>query len=263
MTSPRDYRIAAVDRALSVLAHLGECPDRRVTEIAAALGMNKSLVFRILQTLEARGFVARDPSGTSYSLGLQMSVLGARAGLEKGLVAIAAPVMEALREETAENVNLVVREGTRGFVLASREGRHSMRLFAQTGRHGPLHAGGASVLLLAFAPNDIREEVLAGDLPAYTPATETDPDALRARLARIRSEGHHISRNDFVEGAFSIAAPIRAAGGRVNAAISVAGALARLDSERTALHLAAVKRAGATISAKIGFDDAAPESDAA
>lgn len=237
---------------MNVLESLAEKPEQGVSELATRLAMTKSLVFRILQTLEVRGFVARDPDRAVFSLGYRMSVLGERAGHEKGLVLAARPVMEQLRNETAENINLVVRDDTRALVVATREGRHSMRLFAQAGRHGPLHAGGGSLLLLAFAPDAVREMVLNSPLTRYTSDTVTAPAKLRRTLARIRDQGWNIAQNDLDEGAFSIAAPITGVSGQVIAAISVAGALARLDDDRREHHLTAVRRAAARISTKLG-----------
>jgi len=248
----RDYRIAAIDRAISVLEELAERPGQGVSEIARRLGMNKSLVFRILQTLEARGYVARRHDLPQYRLGYRTSVLGERSSRQDALLMAAGAEMDRLRDATSENVNLLVRDGMRALVLATRESRHSMRLFAQAGRYGPLHAGGGSTLLLAFAPESLREAVLNGPLPRYTEHTVTDPAALREVIRTIRARRWHLARSDLDDGAFSIAAPIRGAGGEVVAAISVAGALSRLDAERRRAHLAAVWAAAARISERLG-----------
>lgn len=250
-TGPKDYRIAAVDRALLVLEALAERPDQGVTELARRLGLTKSIVFRLLQTLEARGFVARDPKGTDYALGYRMSVLGERAGRQRGLLAAAAAAMDELRDATAENVNLVIREDLHSLVLATRAGRHAIRLFAQAGRRGPLHAGGGSLLLLAFAPEEVRAAVLAAELPMFTPYTQTDPERLTRVLERIRAAGYNVALNDLDEGAFSIAAPIRDEGEEVVGAISVAGAVVRLDEDRRQSYLAAVLAAADRISRRL------------
>lgn len=252
MKESRDYRIAAVDRALSVMEALEERSEQGVTELAARLGMTKSLVFRILHTLESRGYVVRDVDRAVFSLGFRVSVLGERAGTQKGLLLVARPVMDALRDETSENVNLVVRDGERALVVATREGRHSMRLFAQAGRHAPMHAGGGSMLLLAFAPEEVQEAVLGGPLARYTPHTVEGPAELRRRIDRIRRQGWNVSHDDLDEGAFSIAAPVRSPEGEVIAAVSVAGAVTRLDESRRNSHLEAVCAAAERISRRLG-----------
>lgn len=263
MGEQREYRIAAVDRALQVMESLAEHPGQGVTEIAARLGMTKSIVFRILYTLEARGFVAKDEDRAVYSLGFRVSVLGERAGSHSGLLQAARTVMEQLRDDTNENVNLIVRDEARSLVVATREGRHSMRIFAQAGRRGPLHAGGGSLLLLAYAPPEVLANLLSSSLKRYTSHTITDPAVLEARLARIRKRGWNIAQNDLDEGAFSVAAPIRGPGDEVIAAISVAGALARFDEERRERYLSAVQAAAAQISKRLGLGTEAAGDDVA
>lgn len=261
VASAKDYTIAAVDRALLVLEALGDRPGQGVTQLSKALGMTKSIVFRLLQTLEDRGFVFRDPEHAVYSLGYRVGVLGERVGRDGSLLFAARPVMDALRDRTSENVNLVVREGLRSLVLATRAGHHSIRLFAQAGRNGPLHAGGGSLCLLAYSDVSVVDAVLASPLEAFTPHTITDRDRLRQALARIRANGYNIALNDLDEGAFSVAAPIIGANGDVIASISVAGAMARLDEERREAYIRAATEAAREISSKLSLhrgDPSAP-----
>lgn len=255
-----DYRIAAVDRALLVLEALADKPGQGVTQLSKSLGMTKSIVFRLLQTLEDRGFVFRDPDQAVYSLGYRIGVLGERVGRDGSLLFAARPVMDALRDRTSETVNLVVREGLRSLVLATRSGHHSIRLFAQSGRHGPLHAGGGSMCLLAYADSSVVEAVLANPLEAFTPQTITDRDRLRQALARIRANGYNIALNDLDEGAFSVAAPIVGANGEVIAGISVAGAVVRFDEERREIYIKAALEAAAEISSKLSLHRSDPVS---
>jgi len=252
-TGSNDYKIAAVDRALLVMEALGDKPGQGVTALSKSLGLTKSIVFRLLQTLEDRGFVFRDPEQAVYSLGYRVGVLGERVGRDGSLLFAARPVMDRLRDRTSENINLVVREGLRSLVLATRSGHHSIRLFAQAGRNGPLHAGGGSLCLLAYSDDTVINAVLATALEAFTPYTVTDPDKLRQALERIRANGYNIALNDLDEGAFSVAAPIIGANGEVIAAISVAGAMVRFDEERREVYIRAALDAANEISSKLSL----------
>ena len=157
MTTSRRYTIEAVDRALLMLEALAEHPEIGVTELAKQLGFTKTLTFRLLQTLEERGFVAKSDGQAQYALGYRLAYLGSCVDQWQSVVVAAAPIMDRLRDQTDENINLIARDGTRILFLATRESRQSMRLFAQAGRRGPLHAGGGSKLLLAYAPDEIVE----------------------------------------------------------------------------------------------------------
>jgi len=247
----KSYRIDAVARALRVMEALAETPGIGATALAEQLGLTKSIVFRLLQTLEEDGYVQRDDERAIYSLGYRVALLGERVGREGALLQVARPVMDALRDDTGENVNLVIREATASVTIATREGLHSIRLFAQPGRRGPLHAGGASMLLLAYAEPSIRDSVLASELEQFSPHTITDPDRLREVLLLIRANGYNVAINDLDDGAFSIAGPIQNSAGEIIAGISVAGASVRLDEVRRASYIEKAIAAAQEISEKL------------
>jgi len=242
-----------VARALRVLEALAENPGAGVTALADELGLTKSIVFRLLQTLEETGYVERDPDRAIYTLGYRVALLGDKVGREGALLQVARPIMDRLRDETGENINLVVREGTHTVVIATREGLHSIRLFAQTGRKGPLHAGGASMVLLAYEEPSIRDRVLDGPLERFSPHTITDPERLREALLLIRTNRYNVAINDLDDGAFSIAAPVRNAAGEIIAGISVAGASVRLDEVRRASYIEKVVASSEEISDRLTF----------
>lgn len=247
------YVIAALDRGLMLLSHLAEHPNCGVSEIAARTGSTKSQIFRLLYTLERRGFVQKDPETRNYFLGNACLFLGERARGQSSLVAVADAVMERLVRETQENVHLVVREHGRSVVVALKESRQPLRLYAEVGREGPLHAGGSSMVLLAFAPEQVVEEVLSREPEAFTPSTETRPQRIRLKLAEIRESGFHVALEDLDRGAFSIAAPVRDHRSEVVAALSIAGPVSRLTPALQKAHVRRVVQAANEISRGLGM----------
>lgn len=246
------YTVAAVDRAIILLETLAKHPDAGVTELAQHTDATKSQVFRLLHTLEARGYVRKDPATKSYRLGYRAIHLGDEGRKQASLNHVAGPILDELAAETEENVHLIVRDGMRSLCVGLRESSLPLRLYAEIGRPGPLHAGGGSVLLLAYAPEDVQRRVLAGPLEVYTPATVTEPTRLAELLATVRARGYHVATNDLDEGAFSIAAPVRDHSGEVVAALSVAGPISRLTEKRSASHRAKVIRSAERLSADLG-----------
>lgn len=252
------YTVASVDKALELLELIAEQPNLGVTEIAERAASSKSQVFRLLHTLEQRGFVRKDTTSRAYTLGYRCMYLGERGMRQTGLVQLAQPLLDELAERSRENVHLVARDGTRSMVIAMRESPQPLRLYAEVGRRGPLHAGGASTVLLAFSPEDVRDQVLASELRVFTPATVVDPRELRTLLVQIRERGYHISRADLDEGAFSIAAPVRDHRGEVVAALSIAGPMSRLNEERSSMYLDLVRDYASRISRALGWTDRTP-----
>ncbi|MCP8940372.1 IclR family transcriptional regulator [Alsobacter sp. SYSU M60028] len=224
------YTISAVDRALALLEALAENPGLSVTELAKVSGNTKSLVFRLIFTLEQRGYVIKDPATRTYTLGYRPLFLASSAQDNVALIKAAAPFLDDLARSSGQHVNLLVRDGVHSLCVALRTALDSGRLYAQVGRRGPLHAGGGPKILLAFAPREVRDEVLAGPLRAFTPNTITDPAELAARLAAIRETGRNESRGDLDVNAFSFASAIHDAEGEVIAAVSCAGRLDRLPA---------------------------------
>ncbi len=258
--SPRvavSYTVGAVDRALSLLEALADAPDSGVTELAERTGATKSMTFRLLYTLEARGYVVKDADRRTYALGYRTMLLGDQGRRQSRLVAEAEPFLEALAGETRENALLLLREGANSVCIALHASPQPLRIFAAVGRVGPLHAGGGPKVLLAFAPEDVRRAVMAGPLPRFTDATPADPAILEAALETIRRDGVAVSQGEIDPEICSIAAPVRDHSGGVIAALSVTGPAARLDAPAQDRVRAAVRDAAARLSLRLGWRGAA------
>lgn len=253
-----NYTISAVDRALTILETLAEHPGASVTELAKVSGNTKSLVFRLIYTLEQRGYVIKDPVSRTYMLGYRSLYLAASAQDNVTLLTSAAPFLDDLARQAGEQVNLLVRDGLHSVCVALRSAPKSGRLYAQVGRRGPLHAGGGPKILLAFAPDEVRDAVLASDLEAFTPNTLVDPEKLAERLAVIRETGRNESRDDLDVDSFSFAAAIRGRDGDVIAAVSVAGKIGHLTPGTSERLRGLVDEAARRISEAMGWRPRGP-----
>jgi IclR family KDG regulon transcriptional repressor len=250
------YTVSVVDRALTLLEVLAEHPNIGVTRIAQLTGNTKSLVFRLLYTLEKRGYVRKDPVTRSYALGFRPLFLGELTRRQTDLIRLAQPHMDALVADTRENIYLTVRDGMRAVCVAARQSPQPLRLYADVGRSVPLHVGGGPKLLLAFAPPQVVQGVLAGPLTAFTPTSDAEPQALMRSLEKIRKTGMNESRGDLDAGAFSFAAPVRDHSGQVIAALSIAGPYTRLTPATAARYRGLVRDHTLKLSRELGWSDA-------
>lgn len=218
---------------MRMLEALADNPGSGVTELSKATGCTKSQTFRLLFTLEARGFVTKD-ADTRYTLGFRAMLLGDKARRQSRLIAAAEPFLHDLYERLRENTLLLVRDGTSSVCILLRASPDPDEIFAQVGATARCMPAGGSKILLAFAPQEVQDEVLESDLKSYTETTICDPDQLRPLLEEIRRDGWTISEGELDLHKCSVAAPIRDASGTVIAAISVTGAANRLkDTLRT------------------------------
>jgi len=243
----RPARVRSVDRALALLDLFGERTDSwGVSELAQRTGLSKASVFRLLQSLTAHGYTARDGSHR-YVLGMKPLLL-ARALLRRhGVVEVARPRMETLARRTGESVVLTV-DGTDGVVcLAAVDSTQPLRLSVQVGHVTPYHAGATGKVHLAHLPPERQQRVLARRLVRYTPRTVTDPGALRRQLAEIRRRGYAISRGELDSGVAAVAVPVPGPDGALVAVLSLAGPASRFTAARLPALLAETRQAAGEI----------------
>jgi IclR family acetate operon transcriptional repressor len=222
-----------------------------VSDLARRLGIAKSTAHRLLATLTDEGLLEQDPDTGRYRLGLAVFDLAA-AVQSVDLHEAALPTMTNLRNRTGETVQVAVLDGREVVYVERLDSPNTLRLFLEVGRRNWAHCTGCGKALLAFSPQQVVDRLLAGwELPAKTSQTITDVDILRRELEESRRRGYAWNRHESEIGVVSVAAPIRGATGRTEAAISVAGPTERIgDHEREVAQ--ATMEAAATISRRLG-----------
>lgn len=213
------HRIPAIDRAVDVMEALATGPAG-IRELAARLGIPRSTVYRVLNSLEARGLVARG-ADNAFRLGSQLLRLARAVPAGFDLVGLARPLMDACASALRCTVKLSVLDGGEALVVAVAESPETYAVTTQVGRRFPLHAGAASKVLAAFGPDEARARLLAAPLAKVTPATITQRAALRRALAEARQTGHAMDAGEFAPGIHAVAAPVLGPDGACVAALSI------------------------------------------
>jgi DNA-binding IclR family transcriptional regulator len=249
--SPPEYNVAVVDRTLDLLEALARIGPASLAALAESAGCTRTAGFRLLRTLQARGFAIQDEARGLWRLGARWNVLGRAASEQGALAATAMPILAQLGKATGENVYLTVREGMESETVAIYQTDPTLRMYSEVGRRGALHAG-SNRLLLAFAPEPVQTQLLAQRLNRFTPATRTDPTWIAADLQRIRNRGYLITSDEVVAGAVGIAAPVRDAAGTVVAALYIASPSMRMRPPRPRAVLPQVIEAANRLSEALG-----------
>jgi IclR family KDG regulon transcriptional repressor len=247
----RDYSIAAVDRTLDLLEALSRLGPASLAALAETSGCTRTAAFRLLRTLQARGFTIQDEARGLWRLGARWNALSRAASEQGALAATAMPILAALGKATGENVYLRVRDGMESETIAIFQTDPTIRMYSEIGKRGPLHAG-SSRILLAFAPEAVQTQLLAQRLNRYTPATRIDPTWIAADLQRIRTRGYLITSDEVVAGAVGIAAPVRDATGAVIAVIHISAPSMRMRPPRPRNLLPQVADAANRLSEALG-----------
>ena len=225
-------RIQSVDRAVDLLLAVAAAGPAvaGVPALAQACGLNRATAWRLLKTLQARGLVTADRTTGRYSLGLTALELGgaARSG---AVIAAAHPVLERLSRQTGETASLAM-PGAGGLTYVDEVTPTAVLTASWLGRTVPLHATSTGKALLAFLPAPEVRRVLAEELPAFTEATVTTPEALAAELAATRARGYGTCAGELESSLYGVSAPVLDRSGRPLAVLSVWGPRDRVP-ERT------------------------------
>lgn len=242
------HLVQSVDRALSLLNLLGNRnASWGISEFSRTTGLSKAVVFRLLRTLEGRGYVIQS-ADRRYALGTKALELASVVLQRFDVREVAHSTMLDLAERTGESVVLTVPSRDGVICLDTVDSPQQIRVSFRLGRSTPWHAGAAGKLHLAFQPKLQNQQVIARGLPRYTARTITDKDRLLRDLARIRHDGYAFTVGEFDDGVAAISAPIVDSRKEVIAAISIGGPAQRFSDKRLPNLIKEVKQAAGKIS---------------
>ncbi len=215
-----------------------------VTELSRLAGLPLTTTHRLVRELAGWGALERYDGGV-YRVGLRLVEVASLCPRGVGLRDVALPFLEDLYEVTHQNVQLAVRDGTEIVYLERITGHEAVNVHTRVGARWPLHATGVGLVLLAFAPPEVLDEVLSTPLRVFTACTISNHRRLRAVLAEVRRTGVAISDQQITLNACSVAAPIRDASGATVASVSI---VVPHGDDRIVTWIPAVRAAGLGIS---------------
>lgn len=219
---------ATVEKALQLIEALARSGEPvGVSQLGRELDINKSTVFRLLDTLCRHGYARQDEASGRYALSMKLWELGV--GVVRGLNVrtLARPVLESEAAATGEGTLLGVVEGAQALIIDKVDSSQSLQIFSPLGARVSLANSSLGRALLAFQPAALVAEVIARFEPV-TPHGIQTREELAADLESVRQEGCARSTDEWQIGVAGVAAPIRDAAGAVVAAICITGPSSRL-----------------------------------
>ncbi len=220
----------------------------RLADLARALELPKATVYRILTTLEARGYLDRGADG-SYRVARKLFDLQRPVPVEQVLNQAAPPFMERLAASCKETVNLGILDAGEVVVISTVESPQAVRMTSKVGNRRHLHATALGKVLLAGMPDkEIPRLIRLKGLPRLTPNTLVTRSALVAEIAQVRQQGYAIDNQENEMEGRCIGAPVRGPDGRVLAALSISGPVFRMDLARAQSLVAELQKVCAAIS---------------
>lgn len=227
-STERDTQTSMISRVSEVLkAYMHDERELTVSEISRRTGIPKATASRIANSMVEFGFLERERD--QFRLGIRLFELGQQASRSTDLRKVTFPYMSELMSATKHTVHLAVLEGTEVVYVQILRSRLTPPTLSRVGGRLPAYATGVGKALLAFADEDVVEEVLAGALDPIGPRTITDTHLLRRNLEEVRENRLAYEREESAAELGCAAAPILDSTGKAIAAISVSVNLNDVD----------------------------------
>jgi DNA-binding IclR family transcriptional regulator len=240
--------VRAVDRALDILvAFTAEDTQLSAGELSKRTGLSRPTLYRLMHTLQQKGFVLAEGEPQRFRLGPAVGHLAHvwSAGID--LTAVAHDGMTRVQEATGETVALYTRVGGERVCVAELPSRHPLSFRRGVGYRERIALGASGRVILAHVDDaTVEAAVRAGPLPVPRERFEED-------LAQIRERGWGVSRDELIDGAVAIAAPFFRAGGAVAGSLAVFGPAVRIDAARADEFGALLAREAQQLSQTLGW----------
>lgn len=238
-----------LDRGLQVLEAVAHAADSlSAAEIAAAVGIHRTVAHRLAGTLARRGYL--QPAGDGrYRLGTAIPAL---ASLVTDVRTVARPFLEDLARRTDETVQLVLTSGPNVVFIDGIESPQALRVSIRNGRTLPAHTTSVGKAWLATLDQTQLHELYPEEqLPQITPHTISTRSRLAQVLADVRRAGYAINEGESESGVGSIGVVVRDSKGSVRAAMSVAVPLHRLTPEKRHFLADAIRETAKQVGARL------------
>jgi DNA-binding IclR family transcriptional regulator len=239
-TAPK--HVLVLDKTLDILEAIRkEGAGMGLAELSRSVSMPKATVYRILTTLETRGYLDRRENRSYQISGKLFSLQNEVSGAEK-LLQVAPPLMQTLAQQCRETVNLGTLDGGEVVVISTVESPQSIRMASKVGNRRCVHTSALGKAILAqMQDQQIRRLVQIKGLIRLTPNSLTTQAALMAELQRIRKDGYAIDNQENEMEGRCIAIRIAGLQG-VEAALSISGPVFRMDLRRLRSFLPALRQ---------------------
>ena len=240
--------IQVIDRSARLMEAIAAADGPASLKILSAeTGLHPSTAFRILASLIDIGFVERDSAG-HYYIGRKIRHLSNSVRRGVDIREEARDVMEKLRDEIGETVNLTVREGDEVIYIERVSPNRMMRVEQVIGSRAPLHVTAVGKLMLGELGNAfVRGYSTRSGLKAYTAHTLSTLDALTKGVHEATINGIAFDNEEAEIGVGCIGVLIHDKGGDVVAGLSISAPIERRKNEWAGL----LKKAAKTISERL------------
>ena len=250
------YVIRSVTNALNLLEQFkGDRDELGVTELSNRLGLHKNNIFRLLATLETKGYIEQNKATENYRLGVKSLELGQTFIKQLGLVRQAKPFLKEIVKQCNEMAYIGTIRQSSVVYLDVEEANQMVKVANGVGWRHPIHCTAIGKAQIAFFSEEELEKLgVLDNMDKFTENTIVARAKFIRHLKEVAKQGYAIDNEEYNSGVRCIAVPVRDYTGRVVGGISVCGPSFRMTDEllKTKI-IPVVKDAGEKVSKRLGF----------
>jgi len=200
------YRAPALDKGLDILELLAQATGpKSMGDISEGVGRSRNEIFRMLQVLEERGYLAKAPGDAGYVLTNRLFMLGMQQPQVQNVTEIALPIMRRLADEVGQPCHLVAPSQDQIVVIAQIDAPSDLGMAVRPGHRRPIVHSTSGLVLYAFQHEPVQEQWL---LMLDDGGVEYDRARFLQQAKRIRQQGYASMKSEAVVGVTDLTAPV-------------------------------------------------------
>ncbi|MGE4239185.1 IclR family transcriptional regulator [Ramlibacter sp.] len=245
----KDGGVRAVERALDILSAFATGDSELlVADLQKRVGLSRPTLYRLLRTLEKKGFVTGGGEPQRFHLGPALGRIANVWVANLDLAALARPVLNDVWAHTRETVALFVPRGDMRLCIAELRSPQPLSFSRGIGSSERLVKGASGRAILAFTP------LAEGEIEQFAAGTAVDVAWTRKQLELTRERGYAMGHNELIQGAWAVAAPFFDATGAIAGSVAVFGPDVRLTEAQVHEFGRYLGKAASGISRALGWD---------
>ncbi|WP_338448729.1 IclR family transcriptional regulator [Niallia oryzisoli] len=247
--------MSSVHNAIKILQTFSKTEtELGISDLSVRLGLAKSTVFRLMQTLKESNLVEKNQETQKYQLGIAAFELGFTVYHSMELRRISVPILERLSNSINRVVRLGVYDNGGVVYLVNRSPNGDNATISKIGDRIPTHCTAVGKMLLAYQNNNEVERVIELGLRLYTNKTIVSGKELKEQLNGIRQKGYALTMEEWRNGVSSVAVPVKNDLGKVVGAVSITGPRSSFSLNQIEQYVRELRQCSRLITEQMGMD---------
>lgn len=258
MAQEPKYPVQTVMKALELLNHLAKNTGNLgagVSELSDALGIGKSTVHRLLDTLQYYGYIEKSEETNRYRLGWELYKVGLSVPAQNQLFNIDRTHLLELGKKLNETIDYGTIKGKETIIISKMEyTSNGMNNSVSPGEYESIHATALGKVMISEMSEEEIYKLFEDkeELPAYTPHTILTVSELIHEAEKVKKQGYGVNDEEYWIGMYCMAVPVRNYTGKIVAAVSASIPVFRVDDKKKEFVLDELNRTAGQISKELG-----------